>query len=72
MPTAIRLVNTLYERSRIGWFEEPLPPESYDALRAVREHTAAPIVAGERLGRPGMGYALNEAWLRDHAVVDAV
>jgi galactonate dehydratase len=49
VPTAIRLANTLYERSRIAWFEEPVPPESTDALRAVREHTACPLSVGERL-----------------------
>jgi galactonate dehydratase len=48
-PTAVRLANQLLERSNIGWFEEPVPPESYDALRQVRERTAAPISVGERL-----------------------
>ena len=49
VPTAIRLANNLFEQSKIGWFEEPVPPESYDALREVREHTNAPICVGERL-----------------------
>jgi galactonate dehydratase len=49
VPTAIRLANTLFEQSQIAWFEEPVPPESYDALRTVREHCAAPICVGERL-----------------------
>ena len=49
VPTAIRLANNLFEQSNIAWFEEPVPPESYDALREVREHTAAPICVGERL-----------------------
>jgi galactonate dehydratase len=49
VPTAIRLANNLYEQSNIGWFEEPVPPESFDALKEVREHTAAPICVGERL-----------------------
>ena len=49
VPTAIRLANTLYEQSRIGWFEEPVAAESMDGLRTVREHTAAPICVGERL-----------------------
>jgi galactonate dehydratase len=49
VPVAIRIGNTLFEQSKIGWFEEPLPPESFDALRAVREHCAAPICVGERL-----------------------
>jgi galactonate dehydratase len=49
VPTAIRLANTLYEQYNIAWFEEPVLPESYEGLRAVREHTAAPICVGERL-----------------------
>ncbi len=47
--TAIRLANNLYDRSKIEWFEEPCPPESFDALRQVREHTRARICVGERL-----------------------
>ncbi len=49
VPTAIRLANNLFEQSRIGWFEEPLPPESFAALKQVRENTDAPICVGERL-----------------------
>jgi galactonate dehydratase len=49
VPTAIRLGNNLWEQSKIAWFEEPVPPESYDALRQVREHCSAPICVGERL-----------------------
>jgi len=37
VPTAIRLANRLYAESQIEWFEEPVPPESFEALRAVRE-----------------------------------
>jgi galactonate dehydratase len=48
VPTAVRLARRL-ERYRIGWFEEPTPPESLDALRAVREQVAVPITVGERL-----------------------
>lgn len=49
VPTAVRLGNRLYDESRIGWFEEPVPPESYSALRHVREQVRAPICVGERL-----------------------
>ena len=49
VPTAIRLANTIHEQSNITWFEEPVPPESYDALRNVRENTSVPICVGERL-----------------------
>ncbi len=47
--TAIRLANNLYDQSKIEWFEEPVPPESYEALRQVREHVRARICVGERL-----------------------
>lgn len=49
VPTAIRLSNTLFELFGIHWFEEPVPPESTDALKTVRENTSAPICVGERL-----------------------
>ena len=49
VPTAIRLANNLFERSNIAWFEEPVPPESFDALKQVRERTGAPLCVGERL-----------------------
>ena len=31
------------------WYEEPVPPESFQALREVRENTNIPICVGERL-----------------------
>ena len=31
------------------WYEEPVPPESFQALREVRENTSIPICVGERL-----------------------
>jgi galactonate dehydratase len=49
VPTAIRLANTLFEQSDITWFEEPVPPESFEALKQVRQNTSAPICVGERL-----------------------
>ena len=49
VPTAIRIGNTLFEQSKIAWYEEPVPPEGIDAIRQVREHCAAPICVGERL-----------------------
>jgi galactonate dehydratase len=48
VPTAVRLARRL-EPYRIGWFEEPTPPESLDALRAVRAQITVPITVGERL-----------------------
>lgn len=48
VPTAIRLANRLAQFD-IGWFEEPVPVESIDALRQVREQVSVPICVGERL-----------------------
>ena len=48
VPTAIRLANRLAP-SDITWFEEPCPPESYDALEQVRAQIPTRISVGERL-----------------------
>jgi galactonate dehydratase len=48
VPTAVRLANRLAPYS-ITWFEEPCPPESYDALEQVRAQVPTRISVGERL-----------------------
>jgi galactonate dehydratase len=48
VPTAIRLCHSLEEAGNIDWFEEPVPPESYNALKQVREKVSAAISVGER------------------------
>jgi galactonate dehydratase len=48
VPTAVRLANRLAPCA-ITWFEEPCPPESYDALEQVRLQVRTPISVGERL-----------------------
>jgi galactonate dehydratase len=48
VPTAVRLANRLAPY-RIGWFEEPVPPENWDALRQFRERSDVPVCVGERL-----------------------
>jgi galactonate dehydratase len=48
VPTATRLATRLAEY-RIGWFEEPVPVESYEALRQVKAQIPVPICVGERL-----------------------
>ena len=48
VPTAVRLATRLAEYD-IGWFEEPVPPESYAALKQVRSEVPVPICVGERL-----------------------
>ena len=48
VPTAIRLAQRLAPYN-ITWFEEPVPPESYHALKQVREQVPTRICVGERL-----------------------
>lgn len=48
VPTAISAARAL-EPMNLIWFEEPVPPESFDALRQVRENTSVPISVGESL-----------------------
>jgi galactonate dehydratase len=48
VPTAIRLCNSLEDAAQIDWFEEPVPVESYHALRQVRDKVNVPISVGER------------------------
>jgi galactonate dehydratase len=48
VPTAVRIARRL-EPYRVGWLEEPVPPESLAALRAVRRQVPVPICVGERL-----------------------
>jgi galactonate dehydratase len=48
VPTAVRLATRLAPYD-ITWFEEPVPPESYDALQTVRNQVPVRICVGERL-----------------------
>src|ERR1051326_1336900 len=48
VPTAVRLATRLAPYA-ITWFEEPCPPESYDALEQVRSQIPVPFSVGERL-----------------------
>ncbi len=48
VPTAIELANRLAKHN-IHWFEEPVPVESYSALRQVRREIPVKISVGERL-----------------------
>ena len=52
--TAINMITEL-SKFRIGWAEEPIPPENLKALRDVREavkHLGVPIATGERIHTP--------------------
>ena len=70
--SAIRIGNNLFEQSAIGWFEEPVPPESYQALRQVRENTSAPICVGERLFTRFEFVPIFEQRLADYVMPDVV
>jgi galactonate dehydratase len=48
VPTAIDLARRL-EPYHLTWFEEPVPPDSLEALRHVKESVNVPICVGERL-----------------------
>ena len=48
VPSAISAARAL-EPMNLTWFEEPVPPESYEALRQVRENSSVPISVGESL-----------------------
>ncbi len=48
VPSAVRLANKMAEY-KIHWFEEPVPAESWKALKQVKEQVATPICVGERL-----------------------
>lgn len=47
VPTAVRLANKMAEYN-IHWFEEPVPPESWKALKQVKEQVKTRICTGER------------------------
>lgn len=48
MATAIRIAKEL-EQFKPMFFEEPVPPDNLDALRAVKDKSPVPVAAGERL-----------------------
>ncbi len=48
VPTAIKLCRMM-EPYDLTWFEEPVQPESLEALRQVRESVNIPLCVGERL-----------------------
>ncbi|MCI0438315.1 MAG: mandelate racemase/muconate lactonizing enzyme family protein [Chloroflexi bacterium] len=48
VPTAIKLARRL-EPYDIGWYEEPVQPDSVEALKHVKESVNLPICVGERL-----------------------
>ncbi len=72
VPTAVRLGNTLYEQSKIAWFEEPVPPDSFEALEQVRQRLQPRISVGERLFTRWEFVRLFEKRLTDFIMPDIV
>ena len=70
VPTAIRLCRTLEDAAQIDWFEEPVPVESYHALRQVREKVDAAISVGERLHTRWEFVPIFENELADYIMPD--
>ncbi|MGH2350389.1 MAG: mandelate racemase/muconate lactonizing enzyme family protein [Chloroflexota bacterium] len=71
VPTAIRLANRLAPY-RIGWFEEPVPPENADALRQFRERSSVPVCVGERLYTRWQFRAVLEGKLAEYLMPDVI
>src|SRR5919108_6472968 len=69
VPTAIRLANRLAPYN-ITWFEEPVPPESYHALRQVRDQVQTRICVGERLHTRFEFVPVLEGHLADYIMPD--
>lgn len=70
VPTAIRLCRTLEDAGDIDWFEEPVPVESYKALRQVRDSVDAAITVGERLHTRWEFVPIFEHELADYVMPD--
>lgn len=70
VPTAIRLCRTLEDAGDIDWFEEPVPVESYHALRQVREKVSTAIAVGERLHTRWEFVPIFENELADYIMPD--
>jgi len=70
VPTAIRLCRSLEEAGQIDWFEEPVPPESLDALKQVRDKVSAPISVGERAHTKWDFVPILEQKLADYIMPD--
>jgi galactonate dehydratase len=67
--TTIRLAQGLSEY-RLMWYEEPVPPENVDALRAIRSRLPVPIALGERLYTRQGFRPILEGGLADYLMPD--
>ncbi len=70
VPTAIRLCRSLEDAGNIDWFEEPVPPESYGALKQVRDKVNAAISVGERAHTKWDFVSILENKLADYIMPD--
>jgi galactonate dehydratase len=71
LPTAVRLANRIAPYN-IGWFEEPVPPENWDALHQFRDLTDMPVCVGERLYTRWQFRPLLEQKLTDYIMPDII
>ncbi|HEX2517769.1 MAG TPA: mandelate racemase/muconate lactonizing enzyme family protein [Chloroflexota bacterium] len=71
VPTAVRLATRLAPH-RIGWFEEPVPPENSDALRQFRERAGVPVCVGERLYTRWQFRPVLEGKLAEYIMPDVI
>ena len=69
VPTAVRLAQRL-EPFDILWFEEPCPPESYHALKQVKDQIPLKISVGERLYTRWEFVPILEQELADYIMPD--
>jgi galactonate dehydratase len=69
VPTAVRLATRLAP-ANITWFEEPVPPESYHALRLAREQIPTRVCVGERLHTRFEFVPVLEQGLADYIMPD--
>jgi galactonate dehydratase len=71
VPTAVRLANLLVPY-RIGWFEEPVPPENWDALEQFRSRSQVPVCVGECLYTRWQFRPLLEKKLAEYIMPDVI
>ena len=69
VPTTVRLARRLNEWN-LGWWEEPVPPESNHALKQVRDQIEVPISVGERLYTRWEFVPIFENELADYVMPD--
>lgn len=69
VPTGARLATRLAPYN-ITWFEEPVPPESYHALKQVRQQVPVRICVGERLHTRFEFVPIFEQQLADYIMPD--